>query len=174
VDGGGSDLRSASQFPTRRWRKYGLPSDSVNCTFIPAALRPSWPGDVSISYGVYDQPWGGQAMNPSILATTLANALARSDRYVWFYVEGSSYLLPEAQGGASQSWVDAVRSALPATPAPDPSPTPTPPPPTPAVATPIAAGEARSSCGLLGIEIVPLFLILSRSRRRNQKKDSGT
>ncbi len=160
VDGGELyDLRTVSDFQdTYYWRKYDLPSDAVDCTFIPAALRPSWPGNVSISYGVYDQPWGGEAMNPTVLATTLTNALARSDKYVWFYVEGATYLLPEAQGGASSAWVDAVRSALPVEPPATPPPAPTSP----------GASEATSSCGLLGMEIVPLFLILVALRKRSK------
>jgi len=157
VDGGELyDCRSSADFQeTYNWRKYDLPSDAVNCAFIPASLRPSWPAGVSISYGVYDQPFGGQPMNPTVLSTTLANALQASDRWVWYYVEGPSYLLPANQGGASQAWVDAVRSALPATP-----------PPAPAPLAPSTSDPARSSCGLLGMEVVPIFLVLGFIRSR--------
>jgi hypothetical protein len=161
VDGGELyDLRSASDFQeTYDWRKYDLPSSAVDCSFIPAALRPSWPANVSISYGVYDQPWGGQAMNPDVLATTLTNALQQSDRWVWFYVEGATYLLPESQGGASQAWVDAVRSALPAT---------VPPAPSPLSAISGGPSEESSSCGLLGIEVIPILLGIALLRRRRR------
>jgi len=172
VDGGELyDLRSTSDFQeTYDWRKYSLPSNSVNCSFIPAAIRPSWPGTVSISFGVYDTPFGGQAMTPSILATTLTNALARSDRYVWFYAESYTYLLPPSGGGAPQQWVDAVRSAVPTNSAPPPaSPPVTIVPPTVAASSSSSEEEKRSNCGLLGIEVVPLFLILAARRRRRQE-----
>jgi hypothetical protein len=162
VDGGELyDLRTASDFQdTYLWRKYDLPSATVDCSFIPAPLRPSWPSDVSISYGVYDQPFGGQPMNPAILETTLAYALARSDRYVWFYAEGASWLLPEAQGGASQAWVDAVAAVVPVD-------VPVAPPPAPTAAG--TSASKSSSCGLLGMEAVLLFPILARARRRRHR-----
>jgi hypothetical protein len=159
VDGGELyDCRTTTDFQqTYNWRKYDLPSDAVNCAYIPASLRPSWPANVSISYGVYDQPFGGQAMNSTVLATTLTNAIQQADRWVWYYVEGPSYLLPPSSGGASQAWVDAVRSALPATPAP----------PSPVVTVaPVESAKARSSCGLLGMEVVPIFFILGLLRSR--------
>jgi hypothetical protein len=172
VDGGELyDLRSATDFQeTYSWRKYDLPSDAVNCSFIPPALRPSWPGSVSISFGVYDYPYGGQAMNPSILATTLTNALARADRWVWFYSEANTFLLSPSQGGAPQTWVDAVRSALPELSEPPPAAPPAVPPPAVATSSSSSEGATRSNCGLLGIEVVPLFLILAAWRRRRQKQ----
>jgi hypothetical protein len=168
VDGGELyDLRTVSDFQdTYLWRKNDLPSSTVNCSFIPPALRPSWPSGVSISFGVYDQPFGGQQMSPSILQATLANALARSDRYVWFYAEGASWLLPEAQGGASQAWVDAVAAVVPVDVPSDP---PAPPPPAPLVSSdPSSGSERKSACGLLGMEAVVLFPILVWIRRRRR------
>src|SRR6185295_4568210 len=87
-------------------------SDSINCAFIPPALRPSWPGKSSISFGVYDRPFRGASMDPTILRTTMANALRQADKYVWFYTEGATFLLPASQGGATAAWVDAVRLAV--------------------------------------------------------------
>jgi hypothetical protein len=164
VDGGELyNLRTVSEFQNSYdWRKYTIASDAVNCAYIPPAMRPTWP-DVSISYGVYDSPFGGASMNPSILRTTLTNALARADRWVWFYAEDNTYLLPSGQGGASAEWVSAVRDAVPATPSPGA------PPPAVHSTSPASTDDERSSrCGLLGMEVLPLFaaLLLLRSRRR--------
>jgi len=105
-------LRTAAHFEASYgWRKNDLPSDGVNCTFIPSALRSVWPGRTSISFGVYDCPFGGAAMDAAILRSTLANALRQADRYVWFYAEASTYLLPASQGGATDAWVNAIRQA---------------------------------------------------------------
>jgi hypothetical protein len=108
-------------------------------------------------------------MTPAILQTTLASALARSDRYVWFYVEGPTYLRPEAQGGASQAWVDAVAAVVPVEEAAPPPPAPPPPPASPDPTTSSTSAEARSSCGLLGMEAVLLFPILAWARRRRRR-----
>jgi hypothetical protein len=114
VDGGELyTLRSDADFMNSyTWRKYTLPSDAINCPFIPPALRTVWPDRVSISFGVYDRPFGGADMNPSILQTTLTNALHHADRYVWFYTEGSTFLLPQSSGGAGSDWVGSVRQAV--------------------------------------------------------------
>ncbi|HKR55784.1 MAG TPA: fibronectin type III domain-containing protein [Gemmatimonadales bacterium] len=103
-------LRTEAQFQAAYdWNRNVLPSDTVDCAFIPSTLRGVWPGRSSISFGIYDCPWGGAGMSPAILRTTIANALRRADRYAWFYAEASTYLLPAALGGASAAWVDAVR-----------------------------------------------------------------
>ena len=111
MDGGELySLRTAAQFDAAyNWCKNSLPSDAVNCSFIPPALRTVWPDRVSISYGVYDCPFWGKGMDPTILRSTIANALKRADRYVWFYSEAATYLLPPAAGGAPATWVDALR-----------------------------------------------------------------
>ena len=69
IDGGELyKLRYADQFlGSYNWRKYTLPSDTVNCAFIPPAIRPGWPGKSSISFDVYDQPFGGVDMNSTIV-----------------------------------------------------------------------------------------------------------
>jgi hypothetical protein len=114
IDGGELyDLRTADEFlQTYNWRKYTHPSDALNSTLIPPALRPSWPGKSSLSYGVYDRPFGGAPMDSTILRTTLANALRQSDRYTWFYTEGATFLRPASAGGAGSAWVSAVRNAI--------------------------------------------------------------
>ena len=48
-------------------------------------------------------------MDAGLLRPTLARALRRTDGYVWLYVEGASFLMEAAQGGATASWVEAVR-----------------------------------------------------------------
>jgi len=114
IDGGELyHLRTADEFlRSYNWRKFSLPSDAIDCAFIPPAMRPAWPGKSSIAFGVYDRPFGGADMTPTILRATIANALKQADRYVWFYTEGATFLKPAAAGGASTTWVDAVRQAL--------------------------------------------------------------
>ena len=113
VDGGEIyTLRSSTDFQaSASWRRNDLASDAVNCAFIPSALRSVWAGRSCISYGVYDRPFGGASMDAATLRTTLANALVQADRYVWFYAEASTYLLPASLGGASDTWVNAIRQA---------------------------------------------------------------
>jgi hypothetical protein len=114
IDGGELyTLRTANDFlASYNWRKFDEPSAAVNSPFIPTTLRPSWPEKISISYGIYDRPFGGASMSPSILQSTLTNALRQADHYVWFYTEGGSFLLPSSGGGASADWVNAVRTAV--------------------------------------------------------------
>jgi len=105
-------LRTADDFRVSYgWRRNDLPSDSIDCSFIPESLRSAWPGRSSISFGVYDCTFGGASMNATVLRSTLANAMKQADRYVWFYAEAATYLLPSNAGGASASWVDAIRLA---------------------------------------------------------------
>jgi hypothetical protein len=152
------------------WRRYDIASNAVDCDFIPDSLRPSWPDTISLSFGVYDMPSGGQSMSPSVLASTLANALEAADRYVWFYTESMTFLKPESQGGATASWVDAVRSVVPGG---STSGTPAPPPPPPAATITTSSSsddeERRSACGLLGIEIIPLLFAIRLLRRRSRR-----
>jgi hypothetical protein len=111
VDGGEVyQYRTAEDFErSYRWRKYELASDETNAGFIPAADRKQWPEKVSIGFGVYTHQWKADyPMNPSIMRTTLENALLRADRYVWFYVE-DEWVKP---GKVSQAWVDAVAGAV--------------------------------------------------------------
>jgi hypothetical protein len=102
------------------WRKYGMASAETNSAFIPPALRAQWPNRVSISYGVYNQTWPTpqDQMNPTIMKSTLANALQRADDYVWFYAEKDTWFVP---GGVSQEWIDAVKAARAAVQPPPPT-----------------------------------------------------
>jgi hypothetical protein len=113
IDGGELyTLRTAEDFQlSYGWRRNDLPSEAVNCSFIPSSLRSEWADRSSIGFGVYDVAFGGAAMNSTILRSTLANALRQADRYAWFYAEASTYLLPSDAGGASATWVDAIRLA---------------------------------------------------------------
>jgi hypothetical protein len=50
-------------------------------------------------------------MDPGILQSTLANALARADDLVWLFTEGNGshqYLVP---GGIDPAWLDAIAAA---------------------------------------------------------------
>ena len=118
VDGGEIyHLRGDREFrESYEWRKNVLPSAAVDCRFMTASARAAWPKRVRFGFGVYDRPFKGQDMNPVILASTLANALRRSDSYVWLYVEGPSFLKPPGQGGASKEWIQAIRRARAAAP----------------------------------------------------------
>lgn len=113
VDGGELyHLRGEAQFRrSRRWRKSVLPSDEIDCAFLPPALRARWEGRVSIGFGVIDRPFAGRKMDHGILAETLAAALRQVDRYAWFYVEGPSFLVPPEEGGADADWTGAIRAA---------------------------------------------------------------
>jgi len=155
VDGGELyTLRSAGEFlGTYNWRKYDEASAAVNSPFIPPALRAVWSERISVSYGVYDRPFGGAPMDASILKTTLVHALAQADHYVWFYTEGSTFLLPPSSGGANATWVNAVRDAISTVPTPTPPPTPT-----GVLAMPMASNQidlswTSSSSGLTGFKL---------------------
>jgi len=90
------------------YRKTGLATEAADCPFIASFLRPVWPWKVGISFGVYNLPFGGQAMDPAILRTTLERALRRADSFVWLYGEEVNWNAP---GGAAPGWVDAVVGA---------------------------------------------------------------
>ena len=108
VDGGEIyQLRSAGDFQNSyTYRKFTLASSSVNCYYIPLSERPLWPQKNSISFGVYNL--GYTAMDPTIMRSTLENALRRCDEYVWLYFEGLDWNTP---GGISQDWINAVKGA---------------------------------------------------------------
>jgi len=120
VDGGELyDLRSAEDFQrSYDWRKSELPSERVNCAYLPPTVRSRWASTVEIAFGLYDRPFRGVPMDPPTLRSCVTRALRRTDRYVWLYVEGATFLRPADRGGAPEEWVDAVRQgradALPA------------------------------------------------------------
>jgi hypothetical protein len=111
VDGGELYwLRTPEQFEgTYTWRKQTIASEGVKCAYIPPAIRATWADRLSVGFGVYDRKSGDVEMNPKVMAPTLTHALRQSDRYVWLYVEGLTFLKPGQEGGASDEWVQAVR-----------------------------------------------------------------
>ncbi len=110
VDGGEVyAYRSEADFQdSYDFRKQTIATSAANCPFIPDLLRQVWPSKVSIAFGVYNQPFGGAAMDSTILRTTLERALKRADRYVWFYAEQMNWNAP---GEVTPDWVAAVQGA---------------------------------------------------------------
>lgn len=113
VDGGELYfLRAAPDFAaTYEFRRRGIASDATDSALVPPALRPLWPMRVSIAFGLYDRPSGGADMTPTILEATLAPALRTSDRYVWMYAEGITFMLAPSAGGADPAWLAAISAA---------------------------------------------------------------
>jgi hypothetical protein len=156
IDGGELyTLRTPSDFlNSYNWRKFAEPSDAVNSPFIPPALRAVWSGRISISFGVYDQPFGGASMDAGIVKTTLTNALAQADHYVWFYTEGVTLLLPPSAGNPSGAWVDAVRQAIASVPSgPPPLPVPDAVAASPVSQTQVDLAWTSSGSGVTGFKI---------------------
>lgn len=111
VDGGELyHLRSAEDFEKSYvWRARDFPSDRVDAAFLPPEVRSRWSSTVTIGFGLYDRPVPGAPMDPEILRGVVERALVRTDRYVWLYIEGPTWLLPSRSGGAPAAWVAAVR-----------------------------------------------------------------
>lgn len=111
VDGGRLyHLRALKEFQeSYDWRKSTIASEKVDSAFIPNPLRSLWAAKVSVGFGIHNQAFDRLDMFPDILRPTIANALRRTDRYVWLHVDGSTFLKPVKSGGASDLWVDAVR-----------------------------------------------------------------
>jgi hypothetical protein len=111
IDGGEVyQYRTADDFQqSYEWRKHGMASDDTDCAFIPESLRGSWPERVSIAFGQSTEPYNGEAMNPTIMRTTLANALNRADDYVWLYTPSDTWMEP---GGLPRAWENAIRDAV--------------------------------------------------------------
>jgi hypothetical protein len=59
---------------------------------------------VSVGFGLYDRK-----LSPATATEVVANALRRSDLFVWFYTEGVTFLKPPDAGGAGLPWVEAIR-----------------------------------------------------------------
>jgi hypothetical protein len=115
VDGGEVySLRSATQFDQAyRWAKTEMASYG---SIVPAAMRDSYASDVSVGFGVFDRPSNGVGMDAAAWRETLANALRRTDRYVWAYTEsydwwGSGWPVNRVP----QVWIDATKAAKQAT-----------------------------------------------------------
>lgn len=110
VDGGELyTLRTAAEFSTAyRFQKNGIASAATNCAFLPADLRSAYPGQVSASYGIYNQPFGGKTMDANTYGTCVFHALNHADHYIWLYPEQATFLKSD---GIGQDWIDAVRAA---------------------------------------------------------------
>ena len=110
VDGGAVyAYRSAEDFQlSYDFRKSTLGSAAADCPYISSELRGVWPLKLHVGFGVYNGAFGGEQMDPTTLRTTLANALARCDEYVWLYFEGENWNAP---GEVAAEWKDAVTAA---------------------------------------------------------------
>src|SRR6185503_307134 len=85
VDGGELyHLRKEEDFRrSYEWRRTAFSSDRVDCAWLTPAVRAAWPRRVEVAFGVYDRPFGGLPMDPSLLKDVVTHALRRTDRYVW-------------------------------------------------------------------------------------------
>ena len=111
IDGGEQyQYRTEAEFKNSYdLRKYEIASEETNSWFISHKQRMDWPNNINISFGVYNRPWLKEyPMNPAIMQKTLANALKYTDKYVWYYTEGDSWLEP---GNMPKVWLDAVINA---------------------------------------------------------------
>jgi uncharacterized protein (TIGR03437 family) len=108
VDGGEMyNLRTESEFAeSYQWRKNTI---AQRASFIPAHVAEVWPERTSIAFGVYDRPFQGKPMNPTVLRSTIANAMKAADEFVWFYTETFSLIRRGGSGAASPAWVDGLR-----------------------------------------------------------------
>lgn len=107
VDGGEIyTQRTPAQFErSYLWQKSELAKESA---LFPKTL--DYPAAISVSFGVYDQPWLGAAMSETIVEPTIINAMKRADRYVWFYTEKYDWWgTGNPKTKVPVEWVDAVR-----------------------------------------------------------------
>lgn len=106
-------LRTVAEFESHyQWVKYTIASAANNSPNIPTALRADWSNKVGISFGTYNTTYpAGVTMNPTILRTTLENALRRCDDFVWFYVNWSEIWLTPPGTTAQQPWLAAISGA---------------------------------------------------------------
>ena len=117
VDGGEAayQYRHEAEYQTSyQYRKFTLASASVNCPFIPRALRSSWPDQLSVAYGIYNlvAPPRLDAIEPGKYQSQLEFALTNCDSYTWAYWEGGNwYIPPDGTNGVGQPWFDAVAAA---------------------------------------------------------------
>lgn len=115
IDGGESYLeRTRGEFTDNyQYRKYEFPSYPEN-SYIPASIREDYPSIVKMSAGLYTHDWiPGYPMNPTVMRSTLENALRSNEEMIWFYHEPNgtvygNWLIP---GSVSTAWFDAVTGA---------------------------------------------------------------
>jgi hypothetical protein len=111
IDGGEIyTARTTTQFTTvKNWLDTGMPAKS---SLVPQSLKATWSAEVSSSFGIYDSPWIGVSMDSSIWQTTLTNALATTDEYVWAYTEKHDWWGTGWPGTkVPAAWLDATRAA---------------------------------------------------------------
>jgi hypothetical protein len=104
-------LRTPAEFA--QGYAYAKTINSYNAPCIPTSLQPLWSSTVGAAFGVYDTPYAGRTMDPTVWQTTLTNALAQSDEYVWAYSEQDDWWgrgTPTTPVPAA--WVAATRQAL--------------------------------------------------------------
>jgi hypothetical protein len=110
-------LRSALEFKTlRNWAKDGV---AESAPYVPDEDRSRYADTVSISFGIYDRPIGSIDMNPEIWRSTLQNALAACDHYVWIFSERFTWLgtgpdphpHDRTLEPVTQDWLDATSAA---------------------------------------------------------------
>jgi hypothetical protein len=89
------------------WRKISEPNLLPN-HLIPSSIESSWIANLSVSFGMYDQPWNGGTMTPAIWQSEITNALNTADYLAWTYTDVNDYLTP---GGVPQVWIDAIWNA---------------------------------------------------------------
>lgn len=108
IDGGQRyELRTQEEFALfDQWRRYILPSDAIDSTFIPPSLRGSWDKQINFAFAVYNRPYKGQEMDAKIIVPTTIHALEYADEYVWLYFEQADLLSPN---GIDEEWVIALR-----------------------------------------------------------------
>ncbi|GAC1369802.1 MAG: hypothetical protein NVSMB47_19490 [Polyangiales bacterium] len=86
IDGGEMyTLRDPAHFARAyAWQKTELAKTSA--LFTPS-LADAYPGAVSVSWGVYDRPWEGAAMDAPTFGTTIERSMKAADQWVWVYTE---------------------------------------------------------------------------------------
>ena len=117
------NYRTQAEFDASyQWRKYGIVTSAVHCAFIPTTLNAGWPGKISISEAVYNNPItyaNGvyKSMNPAIMQQVATMALRGVDKYAWLFWESPQnwYNPTGSAHGVSSNWFDAVTQAWLAT-----------------------------------------------------------
>lgn len=113
IDGGEVyQYRTVEDFEiSYQWRKNDIASEETDSWMIPQDMRSGWGDNINISFGVMCSAWvPGFPMNPEIMRTSLGNALKRTDKYVWYYTDRYSWLVPGKIDPAWEKMVREVRS----------------------------------------------------------------
>jgi hypothetical protein len=83
---------------------------NLSTPIVPTALTSTWQTQMNQTYGIYDQDTvGNPDMSPSVLTTTMVNAMPAVTEFIWNYSEGLDWLVPG--GGTTSTWQPAVWSA---------------------------------------------------------------